>query len=325
MPSRPFFFLCILAILIGTVYVASRDYPSGTPPQLLLQSLVGKDVIAPPPLRGDLDQAGNSLLVQGILAETNRHRAASNLPSLKGNSVLNQAAQKKLNDMFELGYFDHVNPAGVGPADLVEEAGYSYLRVGENLALGGFAGDAGLVQAWMDSPGHRENIMSAGFSELGIAVGQGKFEEKDSWLAVQTFALPLAACPGVNAAQQATLEQKQSQLEKLPAELDNLKSQYTTLTTASQAKINQGNELIEQGNQLAQEQKSNEEAQKLWDEGHQLQEEGQALINQAQTIRDTYNEKVSLLNQLNNEIKTLISQLNTQIKAYNNCLSGYNK
>lgn len=225
--------------------------------------------------------------------------------------------------MFNRQYFGHVNPDGLGPAGFVDGVGYAYLRVGENLALGGFAGDADLVQAWVDSPEHKANIFSTGFTELGVAAGPGTFEGQPAWLAVQTFGLPLSACPSVNAAQQAALEQKQSQLEKLPGQLDGLKTQYTTLTETGQAKINQGNELIEQGNKLAQEQKSNAEAQKLWDEGHKLQEAGQALINQAQTARDTYNEKVTALNQLNNEIKTLIAQLNAQIKAYNDCVSSF--
>lgn len=325
-PMRPrlFILLSFLAGLAGALFVIVKEHPEAISvnPQIL-ETLTAKEILAPPPLRGSLDQSGNTLTTAGILAATNRQRARAGLPPLRSNAALNLAAQNKLADMFNRQYFGHVNPDGAGPADVVDNVGYAYLRVGENLALGGFASDADLVQAWVDSPEHKANIFSTGFTELGLAAGRGTFEGQLTWLAVQTFGLPASACPGVNAAQQTTLEQKQSQLEKLPATLDDLKSQYTALTEAGQAKINQGNELIEQGNKLAQEQKSNEKAQKLWDEGHQLQEEGQALISKAQTIRDTYNEKVALLNQLNSEIKTLIVQLNAQIKAYNDCVSSF--
>ena len=324
MRPRLFILLCFLAGLAGAIFFIVKEHPDAislTPETL--QNLALKEVIAPPPLRGSLDQSGNALTATGILAATNRQRARANLPPLPSNAALNLAAQNKLADMFDRQYFGHVNPDSLGPADFVDDVGYAYLRVGENLALGGFASDADLVQAWMDSPDHQKNIMSKSFTALGVAAGQGTFEGQTTWLAVQTFGLPASTCPGVNATQQAALEQKQSQLAKLPAALDDLKSQYTTLAEESQAKVNRGNELIEQGNQLAQQQKSNEEAQASWDQGKQLQKEGQALIDQAQTARAAYNEKVTLLNQSNNEIKTLISQLNTQIKAYNDCLNSY--
>jgi len=324
MRPRLFILLCFLAGLAGAIFTIVKEHPDAislTPETL--QNLALKEIIAPPPLRGSLDQSGNALTAAGILAATNRHRAKAGLPALQSHATLNLAAQNKLADMFDQQYFGHVNPDSLGPADFVDDVGYTYLRVGENLALGGFTSDADLVQAWMDSPGHQKNIMSKSFTELGIAASQGTFEGKATWLAVQTFGLPASACPGVNAVQQATLQQKQSQLDKLPTALDDLKSQYTTLAEEGQAKINQGNELIEQGNQLAQQQKSNEEAQALWDQGKQLQKEGQQLIDQAPAARDTYNEKIAALNQLNDEIKTLIVQLNAQIKAYNDCVSSY--
>ncbi len=324
MRPRLFILLCFLAGLAGAIFFIVQEHPEAislTPETL--QNLALKEIIAPPPLRGSLDQPGSTLTAAGILAATNRQRARANLPPLQSNATLNLAAQNKLADMFDQQYFGHVNPDGLGPAAFVDDVGYAYLRVGENLALGGFTSDADLVQAWMDSPDHRANILTAGFAELGVAAGPGTFEGKPTWLAVQTFGLPASACPDVNTAQQATLQQKQSQLAKLPAALDALESQYTALAEAGQTKINRGNELIEQGNKLAQEQKSNEQAQALWDQGKQLQKEGQALIDQAPAARDTYNEKVATLNQLGNEIKTLIGQLNTQIKAYNDCVSSY--
>ena len=80
----------------------------------------------------------SSLTISGILAQTNKERAAKKLGTLKLNTNLNSSAQKKLEDMFANQYFEHVSPAGVDVTDLVRKAGYEYIVVGENLALGNF-------------------------------------------------------------------------------------------------------------------------------------------------------------------------------------------
>ena len=305
------------------MYVAFKDYPSGDAPQLLLRTPADKEILTPPPLRGDLDQTGGTLSAQGILVATNRHRAKDSLPPLKSNFALNQVAQKKLNDMFALGYFDHVNPNGIGPADIVEEVGYDYLRVGENLALGGYNNDADLVQAWMDSPEHRANIMAEGFTELGIAASQSTFESKPTWIAVQTFGLPSSACPTVDSSLQNSFQRKKIQMEQLETRLADPPTTYTDLAEQGQAKIEQGNDLTKQGNELAQQQKSNQQAQALWDQAEQLQQEGQSLIDQAQTKSDAYNDNVTTFNQLNQETISLVDQINSQVKAHNDCVSSF--
>lgn len=324
MRPRLFILLCFLAGLAGAIFTIVKEHPDAISidPQIL-EAITAKEIIAPPPLRGPLDQSGNALTAAGILAATNRQRARASLPPLPSNATLNLAAQNKLADMFNRQYFDHVNPDGAGPADVVDGVGYAYLRVGENLALGGFAGDADLVQAWVDSPEHKANIFSTGFTELGVAAGPGTFEGQPAWLAVQTFGLPLSACPTPNPALQTTYQQKKTQIERLGPELNNLSSGFTALLKQGQDKIAAGNRLIEQGNELAQKQKSNQEAQILWDQANQLQAAGQALVDQAVADRDAYNEKVTVINQLSEETKTLVGQINAQIKAYNDCVSSF--
>src|SRR6185369_15716694 len=119
----------------------------------------------------------------------------SGLPALKENALLDKAAKKKLDDMFAQQYFEHINPQGKGPSDLAKSVGYDYIAIGENLALGNFKNDAELVQAWMDSPGHRANILNKQYTEIGVAVGQGTYEGKKTWLAVQEFGRPTSSCP----------------------------------------------------------------------------------------------------------------------------------
>jgi hypothetical protein len=137
-----------------------------------------------------------TLSVKGIVDHTNSQRKLNNnLPELKINEKLNQSAMKKVEDMFKRQYFEHDSPDGRGVGDLVDDASYDYIVVGENLALGNFEDDKKLVQAWMDSPGHRANILSGKYSEIGVAVGQGFFNDRKLWLAVQHFGAPKSLCP----------------------------------------------------------------------------------------------------------------------------------
>jgi uncharacterized protein YkwD len=74
--------------------------------------------------------------------------------------------------MAEKDFFAHVSPAGENVADRVREAGHPYVLVGENLAMMTNAPQPAqiAVQGWMESPGHRENILRRGFTETGVGV-----------------------------------------------------------------------------------------------------------------------------------------------------------
>lgn len=147
------------------------------------------------PLEALTKSAETYLTTDGVLRWTNLHRARSGLPSLKPSSHLDRVAYAKMADMFENNYFDHVSPKGVGPAELAKNQGYQFILVGENLARGNFGSDKKLVQAWMDSPGHRDNILKPEYLELGIAVGQGEIKGKRTWISVQSFGVSSSACP----------------------------------------------------------------------------------------------------------------------------------
>lgn len=101
----------------------------------------------------------------------NRQRAAHGLGPLRLNAKLSLAAEDRIGDMFAKRYFAHVSPDGIDPFDWVLQRGYRYRLVGENLAVG-YRG-AAVVEGWMNSPGHRENILERGFDEVGIAIADG--------------------------------------------------------------------------------------------------------------------------------------------------------
>jgi len=106
---------------------------------------------------------------QGLLSATNQQRTADNLQPLTLNSMLSEAAQSKANDMVTRNYWSHVTPDGQQPWVFITEAGYSYQTAGENLAFG-FATSSDTVTGWMNSPGHRANILNTTYSQVGFGI-----------------------------------------------------------------------------------------------------------------------------------------------------------
>lgn len=216
-----------------------------------------KTVVAPGPLRA-VTQTPNAtdLTVRGIIERTNIERAQNGgLSALTENALLNRDAQLKVDDMFAKQYFEHVSPAGVGPSDLAQAVGYAYVTVGENLALGDFAGDIGVVTAWMNSPGHRANILNAHYREIGVAVGKGMYEGHMTWLAVQSFGLPLSACPATDQTLKSQIDSSSATIAVLRSQLDAKKAQidstpqydpnYNTFVNEHNILVPQYNSLVE--------------------------------------------------------------------------------
>jgi hypothetical protein len=130
-----------------------------------------------------------------VVAHTNVERYRADVPLLSSNDMLTAVAYRKMADMFTRQYFAHNAPTGEDVAFLADGAEYAYLAIGENLALGTFTSSKEMVRAWMESPGHRANILSSKYSEIGVAVGQGRYEGRRMWIGVQVFGLPRASCP----------------------------------------------------------------------------------------------------------------------------------
>ena len=120
-------------------------------------------------------QAGdssNEITAENVIRLMNEYRAAEALPPLGGEKRLMLAAEDRMRHMEDEGYWAHNAPDGTRPFVWVKARSYEYRVVGENLATG-FETAALLVQSWMESPGHRANIMSRDFEDCGIAVIDG--------------------------------------------------------------------------------------------------------------------------------------------------------
>lgn len=128
----------------------------------------------------------SAITIENVVALTNNSRQASNLSGLTYNQQLEAAANRKASDMMAKQYFSHVSPDNRQPWDWISEQGYSYQAAGENLAVGFFQSES-LSDAWMNSPGHRANILNSAFKEIGIGIANGNFQGQDTTVVVQMF------------------------------------------------------------------------------------------------------------------------------------------
>ncbi len=158
--------------------------------------------------------------VKEVIDITNKNRSTNgNLSPLKENSKLDSSAQKKLEDMLNLQYFEHVSPSGVGVSDLAKASSYEYIIIGENLALGNFKDSKALVDAWMASPGHRANILNGKYTEIGVAVGHGIYQGRDTWLAVQHFGSPKNSCPSIDEVVRGSIKILENNIKNMDSDL----------------------------------------------------------------------------------------------------------
>lgn len=131
----------------------------------------------------------SAIIPENIISLTNESRKNFGLKVLAENSILNQAAQSKADDMASKGYFAHKSPDGKLPWDFIESAGYNYIMAGENLAVN-FSRAENVSDAWMSSPTHKANILNKNFEEIGIGIAHGEYSGKTSTFVVQMFGVP---------------------------------------------------------------------------------------------------------------------------------------
>ena len=97
----------------------------------------------------------------------NEIRRSNGLPELKLNEELSRVARIKSEDMAKNNYFSHNSPTYGSPFDMMKRFGISYRTAGENIAKGQRSAKA-VVDAWMNSEGHRANILNPSFTQIGV-------------------------------------------------------------------------------------------------------------------------------------------------------------
>ncbi|MEX0748693.1 MAG: CAP domain-containing protein [Candidatus Saccharimonadales bacterium] len=148
--------------------------------------------------------ANGTIESQQLVDMTNRLRSESGVRELEVNGKLQAAAQAKAEDMLVRDYWAHYAPDGTSPWMFLEQNEYGYRYAGENLAKQ-FSTSEGVIQGWIQSPAHRDNLLDDRFSEIGIATASGRLNGAATTVVVALYADPqplqlhvgeVAAAPG---------------------------------------------------------------------------------------------------------------------------------
>jgi uncharacterized protein YkwD len=131
-----------------------------------------------------------------IIALTNTEREQNTVGNVKEDALLDQAAQAKAEDMAKAGYFSHVGPDGKTPWQWISASGYQYQYAGENLAVR-FIDSKDVINAWMESPTHRANIVKPVYSQIGVGVAIGMYQGQPASYVVQYFGTPKSSVAAV--------------------------------------------------------------------------------------------------------------------------------
>ncbi len=131
----------------------------------------------------------SEITVRQLLENTNQVRNKEGKKSLILSEKLSKAAEQKAKYMFEKNYWAHTSPEGIEPWVFILDQDYDYSYAGENLARN-FYYSKEVVDAWMKSPTHKENLLSGNYDEVGFAVVNGVLDGYETTLVVQMFGRP---------------------------------------------------------------------------------------------------------------------------------------
>lgn len=166
--------------------------------------------------------------VEQLLSSTNNKREELKLTPFTLNEKLSNAAAQKAQDMFANNYWAHNSPQGKTPWDFITGNGYAYVVAGENLAKN-FSTSQAVVDAWMDSVTHRDNIVKPTYRDIGFAVVNGILNGEETTLVVQMFGSTeesLAQAPKTT--QPIALNTGKATVRQVPAETVLPHTEYQT-------------------------------------------------------------------------------------------------
>ncbi len=238
---------------------------------------IRREVTTPPPLIRSGENELGILTRSGVFDLTNQERINNELDSFLTNELLDSIAEIKANDMIDRGYFAHDAPTGEGVADLAVLVGYEFMSVGENLAMGDFLDDQELVDGWMNSPGHRENILNKNHIEMGVAVKRGVINGRETWFAVQIFGLPASVCPEVDEIFLMTINNKEAELILIQEKMNEMKKEIESTIPRNNRMMREYNALVNEYNRL---------------------------VNELKSLINEYNRQIELINRCINEYRS---------------------
>ncbi|MFC5449621.1 CAP domain-containing protein [Paenibacillus aestuarii] len=131
----------------------------------------------PNPASPTTPAVSQSAYADQVVSLVNQERAKAGLKPLTADSSLSAMALDKAKDMYNNHYFDHTSPTYGSPFDMMTEYGITYSYAGENIAMGQKT-PQDVMTAWMNSTGHRQNILSPNYTKIGVGYYNGEWVQE---------------------------------------------------------------------------------------------------------------------------------------------------
>lgn len=185
----------------------------------------------------------STILPAVIVDLTNQERESYALTDLRRNATLDLAATLKAQHMANNQYFAHYAPDGTSPWHWFSVADYKFVHAGENLAIH-FSDSDAVVNAWMNSPTHKANIVNGNFTEIGVGTAQGMYEGYQTVYVVQLFGAP--ARTQVAGAERTITSNALAAIEEEAIEIDEISSETTPVIASAEGivEIAEGSEVF---------------------------------------------------------------------------------
>lgn len=288
----------LIALLIAGCIVVGRyasDWPSVSRQSYLS---TGNADTAQNTARFGRQYPGQEVLSRETVVNlTNNARALNGLATLSRNQLLDAVAEERAKDMLEKQYFAHTSPTGEQASDVAQKVGYRYKIIAENIASGMFLTNQKIIDGWMQSPGHRKNILSPEVREIGVSVIKGRMNSQDTWISVQIFGLQSLPVPEQSCVHPS--RQLMNEIEVKRAELKHLDDRLTTL-------------------------KGELEAEKTSIELDRMDAGSDRKSNHDLNVKiAAYNAKTNWYNQSLADMKGKQAVLNSMVEEYNRMLQNY--
>ncbi len=214
----------LLAILLAAALVASflvsrkEDQSAQTAPAVTSATTTGTTEVkgasatasatTTVPLYTEAESLNHlDLTAANIIWYTNYYRVQNGRLPLVSATKLNASAAAKNQSMARYDYFDHTQPGTSNTFDtFIEAQHYDYIKVGENLAMGDFKTSYDVVNAWMNSPAHKQNILDSAYTQIGVNVLPTVRDGREVVLITQHFGKPRNSCPTIDASLKTSIQ-----------------------------------------------------------------------------------------------------------------------
>jgi uncharacterized YkwD family protein len=165
--------------LISKQYGISLSSLIQANPQIANPNNIWQGMVINIPRKGSVTPApvASSSFANQVVSLVNQERAKANMKPLTSDGSLTAMALDKAKDMYNKHYFDHTSPTFGSPFDMMKSYGIRFTYAGENIAMGQKT-PQDVMTAWMNSAGHRQNILSPNFTKIGAAYYNGEWVQE---------------------------------------------------------------------------------------------------------------------------------------------------